>query len=83
MTRAYLKARYSYPLFSRNQRGYLYVWMRDARYAYGMNAEVYACRPGIQLPYRELPPVDRSGDAQLRLRAEGAHPFPLYLLQCL
>ena len=61
MTRAYLKARYSYPLFSRNQRGYLYVWMRDARYAYGMNAEVYACRPGIQLPYRELPPVDRSG----------------------
>ena len=26
MTRAYLKARYSYPLFSRNQRGYLYVW---------------------------------------------------------
>ena len=61
MTRAYLKARYSYPLFSRNQRGYLYVWMRDARYAYGMNAEVYTCRPGIQLPYRELPPVDRSG----------------------
>ncbi len=30
---SHLKARYSYPLFSRNQRGYLYVWMRDARYA--------------------------------------------------
>lgn len=61
MTRSYIKARYSYPLFSRDQRGYLYTWLDDAIYVYGTNADIYTCTPGIRLPYRELPEVDRSG----------------------
>ena len=61
MTRSYIKARYSYPLFSRDQRGYLYTWLDGALYVYGTNADIYSCAPGIRLPYRELPPIDRSG----------------------
>ena len=61
MTRSYIKARYSYPLFSCSQRGYLYTWLDDELYVYGTNADIYSCAPGIRLPYRELPPIDRSG----------------------
>ncbi len=61
MTRSYIKARYSYPLFSRNQRGYLYTWLDDELYVYGTISDIYSCAPGVQLPYRELPPIDRSG----------------------
>ena len=59
MTRSYLKARYSYPLLSKAQRGYLFAWM--SKDVFGCNADIYACTPGIQLPYKELPEIDRSG----------------------
>lgn len=59
MTRSYLKTRYSYPLLSRAQRGYLFAWMSED--VFGCNADIYACTPGIQLPYKELPEIDRSG----------------------
>lgn len=58
---SYLKTKYSYPIFSGSQRGYVYVWEDEAVNFIAFNADLFGNAWGIQLPYRELPPINREG----------------------